>query len=134
MMGSESQDAVNMVQKRYTSLVLVAAVVLGAGMIILGYASLGKGLVLGALFSVLNFILMALALPYRLGHRRGNSFLLPLTSVCGRLALMAIPLIYAVKHPQISVSTVAIGLFMIPLVILGEHLWGRWRHSKEMGF
>jgi uncharacterized membrane protein YadS len=112
---------------------LIAALVLGGGLIITGYTSLGKGLILGSLFSVLNFLLMALVIPYHVGHGRGKSFLIPLTSICGRFALMAIPLIYSVKHSQIAVSTVAIGLFIIPISILGEQLWERWRHSEEVG-
>ena len=71
-------------------------------------------------------------MPYQVGHGRGKSYLVPLTSICGRFALMAIPLIFAVKHSQIAVSTVAIGLFIIPISILSEHLLERWRHSGEI--
>lgn len=119
--------------KRYAKVALIAAIVTGGALIVLGYAPLGKGLVLGALFSIINFWLMALALPYRMGHGRGKSILVSLTSIYCRFALMAVPLIFAIKHPQVAVSTVAMGLFMIPLTILGEHLWVRWRHSEKVG-
>ena len=132
-MDSDSRYSTLMVQKRYASMVLVVAVVLGGALIFLGFAPLGKGFILGALFSILNFILMALTLPYRVGHTKGKSSLLALISIVGRFAIMAFPLIFAVKHPQIAVSAVAVGLFMIPLAILGEHLWIRLRHYEEVG-
>lgn len=132
-MALDSRNSMVMVQRRYASIALAAAVFLGGALIFLGFAPLGKGLILGSLFSVLNFILMALILPYRVGHGKGKSFLLSLVSIYGRYAVMAIPLILALKHPQIAVSAVALGLFMIPLAIVGEQLWVRWRHCEEVG-
>ena len=132
-MASDFRNSTVMVQRRYASLALAAAVFLGGTLILLGFAPLGKGLIIGSLFSVLNFILMALILPYRVGHGKGKSFLVSLVSIYGRYAIMAVPLIFALKHPQIAVCAVAIGLFMIPLAIMGEHLWVRWRHYEEVG-
>jgi hypothetical protein len=132
-MDSDSRNSMAMVQKRYASMALSAAVVLGGALIFLGFAPLGKGLILGAFFSILNFILMALTLPYRVGHAKGKSSLVAMLSIMGRFAVMAVPLIFAVKHPQIAVSAVAVGLFMIPLAIVGEHVWVRWRHYEEVG-
>lgn len=100
----------------------------------MGFAPLGKGLLAGTLFSALNFWLMAKALPSRLGHGRGKTFFLSITSIYGRYALMALPLILAVKLPYLAVSTVAIGLFAVPLVIVGERIWRQWRRSHEVGF
>ncbi len=132
-MDSDSRNSTLMVQKRYASMVLTAAVIIGGTLIFLGFAPLGKGLIIGALFSILNFILMALTLPYRVGHSKGKSSLVALISIVGRFAIMAVPLIFAANHSQIAISTVAVGLFMIPLAILGEHLWMRWRHYEEVG-
>jgi hypothetical protein len=100
----------------------------------MGFAPLGKGLVAGALFSVLNFWLMAKALHSRLGHGRAKTVILSIASIYGRLAVMALPLILAAKLPQLAVSTVAIGLFAVPLIIFGEHIWQQWRRSQEAGF
>jgi hypothetical protein len=132
-MDSDSRNSMLMVQKRYASMALTGAVLFGGTLIFLGFAPLGKGLILGALFSILNFFLMALILPYRIGYAKGKSSLVALTSILGRFAIMAVPLIFAVKHPQIAVSTVAIGLFMIPFAIVGEQLWVRWRQYEEVG-
>lgn len=112
---------------------LFGAVGIGGTLIILGFEPLGKGLILGALFSIVNFALMAIALPYRLGLSRRRSFWVSLTSIYCRFAIMAIPLIIGVKLPQVAVSTVAAGLFMVPLCIFGERMWMRWRHPEEVG-
>lgn len=134
MIASELQQSINSVRKHYVSKALVGAVVIGAGLLLLGYTPQAKGLIAGTLFSTLNFWLMAKALPARLGHGRSKTIIISLTSIYGRFALMALPLIFAAKHPQVAVSTVAIGLFAIPLVILSDHLWQQWRHCREVDF
>ncbi len=134
MTVSELQASIDTVQKRYASMALIAAVIGGAGFIVMGYAPLGKGLLAGTLFSVLNFWLMAKALPSRLGRGRARTFLLSITSICGRYALMALPLILAVKLPHLAVSTVVIGLFAVQLVILGERIWQQWRRAHGVLF
>lgn len=134
MTVSELQTSIHGVQKRYVSLTLIAAIIGGGGLIALGFAPLGKGLLAGSLFSALNFWLMAKTLPSRLGHGRAKTFLVSITSIYGRYALMALPLILAVKLPQLAVSTVAIGLFAVQLVILGERIFQQWRRSHEVGF
>ena len=112
---------------------LIAAIIGGAGLMVAGYVPLGKGLLAGTLFSILNFWLIAKALPHRLGHGRSKTFLLSITSIYGRYALMALPLIIAVKIPHIAISTVVIGLFAVPLMILGERVWQQWRRSNGVG-
>lgn len=100
---------------------------------LLGYPGLGKGLILGALFSVLNFILMAIALPLRLGKGRGKSLLISLSSIYLRYAILAVPLIWALKHETIAISTAAAGLFMVQVAIVGDHLMTRLRNPLETG-
>lgn len=133
MIASETDKSLIAVQKRYASMTFIGAMSLGGTLIILGFAPLGKGLILGALFSIVNFALMAIALPYRLGSNRSHSFWVSLTSICCRFAIMAIPLTVAIKYPHIAVSTVALGLFAVPLCIIGERMWMQWRHPEEVG-
>ena len=134
MTTSEIRASISDVQKRYVSMALISGIICGGGLVAMGFAPLGKGLLAGTLFSVLNFWLMARALPSRLGHGRARTFFLSITSIYGRYALMALPLILAVKLPYLAVSTVAIGLFAVPLVIVGERIWQQWRRSHEVGF
>jgi hypothetical protein len=117
------------VQKRYIRLALIPAVLLGGLLIVAGQRPLGKGLILGTLFGIVNFILMALALPMRLRYVRGKALLFSLTSIYVRFALMALPLIWALQHDAVALTTTAVGLFMIQIAILGDHLWKKLRDS-----
>ncbi|MGD9302211.1 MAG: ATP synthase subunit I, partial [Desulfobacterales bacterium] len=93
----------------------------GAVLLLAGYKPVGKGLVLGAIFSVINFVLIGQALPLRIGYSKGKTFFLSLGSIFCRYALMAIPIVVAVKFEQIDLVGAILGLFMIQFVILADH-------------
>lgn len=118
------------VQQRYCALALTWTVAFSVVFFLLGYRPLGKGLLLGAVFSILNFILMAATLPLRVGTSRNKSTLVALGSIAVRYALLAIPLVWAIKHEQFAVTTTAAGLFMIQFAILSDHMWGRLRTRR----
>jgi phage shock protein PspC (stress-responsive transcriptional regulator) len=127
--GREGSASMWDVQKRYIRLALILAVMLGGPLMAMGQRSLGKGIILGTLFAVVNFILMALALPMRLRYVRKKALLFALSSIYVRLALMALPLIWALKHDSVALATTAAGLFMIQIAIFGDHLWTKLRDS-----
>jgi len=103
-------------QKRFGTRALAIAIVLAAVTILSGHKALGKGLVLGTLFSILNFILMAEFLPLRLSSERRRASAYAFGTLILRYALMAIPLIVAAKSGAFAFTTTAAGLFMVPLV------------------
>jgi hypothetical protein len=111
------------IQKRTITFVLTLAVVLGGVLLLLGQNALAKGLLLGALFSALNFFLIALFLPLQIGPGRSRSTFISLASLCLRFILMAIPLIVAAKTTQFEITSTIVGLFMVQIVILADHLW-----------
>jgi hypothetical protein len=115
--------ALRPVQKRYGSRALAAAIVVGFICIILGERAVGKGLVLGTLFSVINFVLMGEIIPYKLGKTRAKTFSFALGSVCVRYALLMIPLVLSIKLDQLNIVATVVGLFMIQLMIAGDHLF-----------
>jgi hypothetical protein len=117
-------------QKWYGTLALVVAACASVILIASGYRALGKGLILGALFSVINFNLIAIALPLRFTHRR-KSTLISLISITIRYAILALPLVWAHYDAQFAVSSTAVGLFMVQIVILGDQLWSRLRQPLE---
>ncbi len=129
--GPEGPASMWNVQKRYIRLALILAAILAGLLIMTGQRSLGKGLILGTLFGIVNFILMALALPMRLRYVRGKALLFSLTSIYVRLALMALPLIWALKHDSVALTTTAAGLFMIQVAIVSDHLWTKLRDSMR---
>ena len=97
-------------------------VVVGACLLFGGYRSAGKGLILGAVFSVINFFLMGIALPFQCGHAKGRTLLITLGSIGGRYLILAIPLIMAIKMEQFNFYAVVCGLFAIQLVMIADHL------------
>jgi hypothetical protein len=130
---TEGGDLIRKTQQRYCTLALTMAILAGTVLMFFGYTAWGKGLILGSLFSILNFILMAMALPVRLGKGRGKSSLFSFSSIFLRYAILALPLIWALRQETIAVSTVALGLFMVQVAILGDHLWARLRNPLEAG-
>ncbi|MDJ0782976.1 MAG: ATP synthase subunit I [Desulfosarcinaceae bacterium] len=109
-------------QKRFGARALTIAILLAVVSILSGHKALGKGLVLGTLFSILNFILMAEFLPLRFAAERRRASALALGTLLLRYALLALPLILAAKSSAFSFVTTAAGLFMVPLVALIDSL------------
>lgn len=101
---------------------MTIAVVIAIVCFILAFKPLGKGLILGAVFSIANFIIMGETLPMRIGHNRRRSTGISFVSIFGRYALMAIPLALSIKLSQFNLAATVCGLFMIQLVILTEHI------------
>ena len=119
------------VQQRYCVAALLIAAVVSALAMAAGFRALGKGLVLGTIFSVVNFTAMAALLPLQFHPNRNKSAIMSMGSILLRFSLMAIPLIIALKSSQFALSTVVAGLFGVQLTILGDHLWARLRESRE---
>lgn len=100
---------------------MVVAIVLGLFLIVAGYKPEARGLVLGCVFSIVNFILIGETLPLRLGKSKRTAFAISLASICFRFLLMAIPLFVAIKYDRFQVFAVIPGLFMVQMIIVAEH-------------
>jgi hypothetical protein len=116
-------ESVKQTQKKYGSRAIWIAIAVGFVFFLAGYKPIGKGLVLGTIFSVINFVLIGQALPLRIGHTKGKTFFVSLGSIFCRYVLMAIPLVVAVKFEQIDLVGAVVGLFMIQFVILADHVF-----------
>ena len=114
---TELQD----VQKKYCSRAMAVAVISALVFVALDDKAIAKGLVLGSLFSVINFILMAMTLPMRLDKNRRQTFLISFSSIASRYVLLAIPLVIAAQADAINFIGTAVGLFMVQAVLVGEH-------------
>jgi len=97
---------------------IVAAVVL----LLAGQNTVAKGLVLGTIFSVVNFILMGETLTLKLGKTPLKTFFWSLLSLLLRYGFMAIPLIMAIKFKQFNLIAVICGIFLVQVMILAESL------------
>ena len=115
-------ETANHVQKKYSSLALSFSISVALLFILIGYKPVGKGLLLGAIFSVINFILMGKSIALNFGRSKAKTVSFSMGSILIRYLLLAIPLIVAVKYEQFNLVATILGIFMIQLVILAEHL------------
>ena len=108
------------VQKKYGSRALILSI--GAGLLCLsiGQKEVCRGLVLGGVFSAVNFALMGQFLRYRLNDNRKAATRRSLVALLTRYVLLAIPLVLAVKSERFNFPATAVGIFMVQLVILIE--------------
>lgn len=110
-------------QKKYCSLSLVTAIIIGFFLIIAGQSTVGKGLILGTLFSSINFALMGEVLPHKVGKSRGKTYLVAVGSIISRYLLLAVPIVLSIRSPErFNLVAVIIGIFMVQLVILLDYL------------
>ena len=109
-------------QKKYCSKALSSAIIIAFISIITNHSSFGKGLILGTLFSILNFILMGETIPLRLGKSKGKTFGIVLGSIIFRYALLAVPMVLAIKLENFDLIPTVIGIFSIQIVLLLDHL------------
>ena len=115
-------ESVNQTQKKYGSRAMVVAIIGAFILILVGLKPVGKGLMLGAIFSVINFVLIGQTLPLRLSQTKRKTFFFSLGSLIFRYALLAVPLILAIKVEQFDLPAAIFGIFMIQLVILADYL------------
>lgn len=115
-------ESVRETQKKYCSQAVVAAILIGFVFILAGQKPVCKGLVLGTLFSVINFVLMGETLPIKMGRSKRQAVLFSLGSILFRYLLMAIPLFVALKMDQFNLIASVCGLFMVQATILADHL------------
>ncbi len=115
-------ESVSQTQKKYGSRAMILAIIAAFILILVGLKPVGKGLMLGTVFSVINFVLIGQTLPLRLSQTKRKTFFLSLGSLFFRYALLAVPLILAIKFEQFDLPAAIFGIFMIQLVILADYI------------
>lgn len=115
-------ESLRLTQKKYCSRAITAAIFAGLFFIMAGQKPVGKGLILGTVFSIVNFIIMGQMIPLRIGNTKNKTFFVSLVSIVLRYILLAIPLIIAVKFDQYNFIAVVLGIFMVQFFILADHL------------
>lgn len=112
------------IQKKYCSRALMIAIAGAFVFILFGEKAIGKGLVLGTLFSIINFMIMAHTLPLRLAHARsrGRANAFAFLSIFLRFPILAVPLVISLKIDAVNFIGVIIGLFMVQLTMLFHQL------------
>jgi len=100
------------------ALFLVASIIC----LIMGWKEVSRGLGLGALFSVINFTIMARLIPLQFGRSKRVAAMINLGSLAGRYVILAIPLIVSLKSTSINFVATMVGIFAIQIIILLENL------------
>jgi hypothetical protein len=115
-------ETLRQTQKKYCTRAIMVAIFAGLLFILIDYKPIGKGLILGTVFSILNFILMGETLPLKIGKSKGKTFLFSLGSILLRYLILAVPLIVAIKFEQYNFIAVVIGIFFVQLFIMADHV------------
>jgi predicted lysophospholipase L1 biosynthesis ABC-type transport system permease subunit len=115
-------EAIRQTQKKYGSAALSFAIITGFIFYLVGLVPICKGLILGTLFSILNFVLMGETLPMRIDRSKGRVFVIALGSIFFRYVLLAIPIVMAIRYEIYDLFAVIIGIFMVQLTLLSDHL------------
>ena len=111
-------EAVRAIQKKTCSRAMLAAIAGAVVLMLAGEKAIGKGLVLGTLFSVVNFIVMAQLVQRTLSGSRARASASALGSILLRFSLLAVPLVVALRTDAVHFIGVVIGLFMVQLTLV----------------
>ena len=112
--------SIRQTQKKYCSRAITFGIFAGFFFVLMGESSIGKGLVLGTLFSIVNFVLMGETLPMKIGKSRGKIYMASFALIGVRYILFAIPLVAAIKFEQFNLFAAIAGIFMIQVVIISD--------------
>jgi len=80
--------------------------------------SIGKGFLLGTLFSIINFILMAQTIPLKIMKSKRKTFTIALSSIFIRYFFLAIPLFVAIRSERFNLYATIIGMLAIQILVL----------------
>ncbi len=115
-------DAARELRKKYCPAALFIAIMAAMIMIIAGHRELARGLILGTLFSIVNFVLMGMSIQIRIQKTRRSGAIMALLLVLMRFGFLAVPLMVAIYYDKFHVVTTIAGLFMVQAVILADAL------------
>jgi asparagine N-glycosylation enzyme membrane subunit Stt3 len=124
-------ETIRQTQKKYCSRAITAAISAGLIFILAGWEPIGKGLILGTIFSIINFIIMGELLPLKLGKSKNKTYFFSLISIFSRYILLAIPLLIAVKFDQYNLISVVFGIFMVQFFILAEQIFINFSSNRR---
>ncbi len=83
------------------------------------------GIILGAVFSLLNFILIPIGWRFCAAAERKRASVLSLASIIIRYLLLSLPLVLAAVNPAISFWATAVGIMAVQIYLVASHAAGR---------
>ena len=118
----DQSKEVSEVKKKICIKALVLTLVASIFFILLNERPIVKGLALGSLFSMINFLLLGESIPLALGKTRMKAGMIGLASILVRFSVLAFPLWVGLKSPSFNFAAVVAGIFSIQVVTLVEYL------------
>jgi len=119
---SNQRREVSEVKKRICIKVLILTLAVAVFFIILNERSIVKGLALGSLFGIINFLLLGESIPLALGKTRVKAGVIGLASMVIRFSVLAFPLLVGLKSPSFNFAAVVAGIFFVQIATLVEYI------------
>ena len=116
-MTSPSKD-LEITPKKICTWSITYSTVIAAICLLFQQTAVAKGLIIGAIFSVINFVLLGQTIPMTLFKSRAKARMIGVSSILGRYVLLAVPLIIGIKLPSFNFVAVVIGVFAIQITTL----------------
>jgi hypothetical protein len=117
-------EEIKKAQKQYCTNAMFYAIVVSFILIIIGEKAIGKGLILGTLFSVLNFVMMGILIERQIINAgtkvRAGAFSFIYMII--RFAVLSIPLIISFRIEAVNFFSTVAGIFMVQITILFNNL------------
>ena len=101
---------------------MTAAIVVAIVLIFFDEKAIAKGLLLGTLFSIANFIIMGKFIPLTLGQSRPKASMIGFASIMLRYVVLAIPMVIAIKSASFSFVAAVVGIFAVQIMTLIDHM------------
>ncbi len=120
--GNSRGREVGRVERRICSHAITVSLMLASIFILLNANAVAKGLLLGTLFSIANFLLLSMSIPMTLGKARVRAGLIALGSLLLRYGLLSIPMIVGLKYAAFSFVAVVAGIFSIQIITMFEYV------------
>ncbi|MGM0451705.1 MAG: ATP synthase subunit I [Thermodesulfobacteriota bacterium] len=115
-------EKIRQTQKKYGSLAMSVSLSVGLALILMAKQPLGKGFILGSIFSIVNFVAMGMTLPYRIGVSRKKATVVSGLSIFSRYIILAVPLFMAIRMDQFNLAATICGVFLIQFLIVAEQV------------
>ena len=118
----EDEDGFAKVQKRICTISITLSVIIAILFLLLHERAIAKGVLLGTIFSIINFFLLGKSLPLVLMKTRSKASLIGLASMLTRFAVLAIPLVIGIKSTSFNFVAVTVGIFTVQIVLLIDNV------------
>lgn len=118
----KENNELNKTRKNICQMVVAFAVGVAIIFLVLNELTVSKGILLGACFSIINFLLMGRTLPMLLMQSRAKAGFIGFTSMLSRYVLLAIPMIIAIKSASFSFVAVVVGIFSVQIVTILKYV------------